>query len=79
MDIRIIDSKTARVVSSVTVDGNATDKALNPGALKWVSSAPLISSLGAWSNTPIDRAIRLCIDKAVDFVVNHSIKRGGKK
>jgi curli biogenesis system outer membrane secretion channel CsgG len=79
MDMRIIDSKTARVVSSVTVEGNATDKVLNPGALKWVSSAPLISSLSAWSNTPIDKAIRLCIDKAVDFVVNYSLERGGKK
>jgi len=79
MDVRIVDSKTGRVVSSITVEGNATDTVLSPGSLKWVSSSPLISSLSAWSNTPIDKAIRLCIDKAIDFIANYSLEKRGKK
>ena len=79
IDMRIIDSKTGRVVSNVTVEGKATDSLISTGMLRWVGAGPLVSSLKAWSNTPIDKAIRLCIDKAVDFIVNYSAKKGGKK
>ncbi|OGD10076.1 MAG: hypothetical protein A2Y86_02420, partial [Candidatus Aminicenantes bacterium RBG_13_62_12] len=52
LDLRIVDSATGRIVSSVTVEGQATDTALNAGALKYVGVSPLISGLKAWSNTP---------------------------
>ncbi len=79
VDLRIIDSKTGRVVSTVTVEGKATDSLISTGMLRWVGAGPLASSLRAWSNTPIDKAIRICIDKAVDFIVNYSMKKGGEK
>ena len=74
MDIRIVDTKTARVVSFVTVEGKATDAHIDTSVLRWVGAGPLVSSLKAWSNTPMDKAIRLCIEKAVDFIVNYSMK-----
>ncbi len=79
IDMRIIDSKTGRVVSSVTVEGKATDTLISTGMLRWVGAGPLASSLRAWSNTPIDKAIRICIDRAVDYIVNYSMQRGNKR
>lgn len=74
LDMRIVDSTSGRVVSSVTVEGQATDVALNAGVLKYIGVSPLISGLKAWSNTPMDKAIRLCLEKAVEHVVNYSMK-----
>lgn len=78
IDMRIVDSATGRIVSSVKVEGAATDVALDAGALKYVGVSPLVSGLSAWSNTPMDKAIRVCLEKAVDYVVSYGLK-GGKK
>lgn len=77
LDLRIVDSATGRIVSSVTVEGSATDAALNAGVLRYVGVSPLISSLRAWSKTPMDKAIRLCLEKAVEHIVTYSM-RGSK-
>jgi len=74
LDLRIVDSTTGRIVSSVTVEGSATDAALNAGVLRYVGVSPLISGLRAWSNTPMDKAIRLCLEKAVEHIVTYSMK-----
>jgi curli biogenesis system outer membrane secretion channel CsgG len=78
LDLRIIDSKTSRVVTSVTVEGQATDTSIGVGLLKWVGGIPMVMSLSAWNNTPVDKAIRICLDKAVDYIVNYSMK-GSKR
>ena len=74
LDMRIVDSTTGRVVSSVTVEGKATDVALNAGVLKYIGVSPLVSGLKAWSNTPMDKAIRTCLEKAVEYIINYSMK-----
>jgi len=79
LDLRIVDSKTARIVSSVTVKGDATDATISTGVLKYIGAGPLASGLSLWSKTPMDGAIRLCLDKAVDYIVTHSLKKGVKK
>ena len=78
LDMRIVDSTTGRIVSSIKVEGAATDTALNAGVLKYVGVSPLISGLKAWSNTPMDKAIRVCLEKAVDHIISYGMK-GGKK
>jgi len=78
IDMRIVDSTTARVVASVTVEGSATDFALDAGILKYIGVGPIISGLRAWSNTPVDKAIRLCLEKAVDYIITYSMK-GAKR
>jgi len=70
IDLKIVDSRTARVVAGTTVEGKATDAYLNTSALKYVGMSPLYS-LEVWNNTPMGSAIRLCIDKAVDYIVLH--------
>jgi curli biogenesis system outer membrane secretion channel CsgG len=78
IDLRIVDSQTSRVLTSVKVEGQATDTAVGVGLLKWVGGIPMVMSLSAWNKTPMDKAIRICLDKAVDYIVNYSLK-GSKK
>jgi len=74
IDLRIVDSKTSRVLTSVKVEGAATDAHIGIGLLKWMGGIPMVQSLGAWSKTPMDKALRICLDKAVDYIVNYSMK-----
>jgi len=70
IDLRIVDSRTSRVVKATTVEGKATDAYLDTSVLKYVGMSPLYA-LEVWNNTPIGSAIRLCIDKAVEYIVLH--------
>jgi curli biogenesis system outer membrane secretion channel CsgG len=69
IDIRIIDTKTSQIVAATSVEGKSTSF----GAMgsTWVGrSLPI--SLGGFSNTPIEKAIRVCIQKAVEYVVSQT-------
>jgi hypothetical protein len=55
-------------LATTTVEGKATDINLNTKMLKYAGVSPLYS-LEIWNNTPVGSAIRLCIDKAVDYIV----------
>jgi curli biogenesis system outer membrane secretion channel CsgG len=79
IDLRIVDARTSRIVASVTVEGKATDTAIGIGLLKWVGGIPMVMSLSAWNNTPMDKAIRICLDKAVDYIVTTSLGKGAGK
>jgi curli biogenesis system outer membrane secretion channel CsgG len=59
----------------VTVTGDSKDIALGTGVLKWIGAGPLASGLSMWARTPMDSAIRLCLDKAVDHIVRYSLKK----
>jgi curli biogenesis system outer membrane secretion channel CsgG len=69
IDLRIIDAKTSRVIAATSVEGEATD--VNLGGLLggFGSSGALVGSLGGWKNTPTEKALRVCIQKAVEFIV----------
>ena len=72
IDIRIVDARTSRVVAATTVEGKATDVSLGVEVLKYLQAdTPLSIGLSAWNNTPIGSAIRLCIDRAVDYIVRN--------
>lgn len=68
IDLRIIDAKTSRIVAATSVEGTATD--VNLGSLLggYGSAGALVGSLAGWKNTPIEKALRICIQKAVEFV-----------
>ncbi len=69
MDIRIIDAKTSQIVAATSVEGNATNVALG-GATRIGGSLPV--ALGGFSKTPIEKAIRICIQKAVEYIVSQT-------
>jgi curli biogenesis system outer membrane secretion channel CsgG len=64
VNIRILDARTGRVVSATTVEGTAgkTSVGLYVGG-------DLPFGLGAYKKTPMETAIRNCIQAAVDHVV----------
>ncbi len=64
-DIRLIDTNTGRVVASTNVNATAT-------SYTGMIGSSMGSGLGAYSNTPMETAIREMIQRAVDFVVTQT-------
>ena len=69
MDLRIIDAKTSQIVGVATVEGSATSFGAG-GATTIGGSLPI--GLGGFSKTPTEKAIRVCIQKAVDYIVSRT-------
>ena len=65
INLRIVDARTGRIVNSTTVDG--TSGAAGVGLV--FTTSPLPIGLGAWSKTPMEEAIRNCIEEAVRHIV----------
>jgi curli biogenesis system outer membrane secretion channel CsgG len=65
IDVRVIDTKTSRVLAATTVEGSATDI----GGLIGIGGGHLGGGLGGWSKTPLEKALRICIQEAVNFIV----------
>jgi curli biogenesis system outer membrane secretion channel CsgG len=70
IDLRVIDTKTSRVVAATSVEGEATD--VNMGGLLGgaTGGGALAGSLSGWKNTPVEKALRICIKKAVAFMAS---------
>lgn len=64
VNIRILDARTGRVVSATTVEGTASKSQVG---LVFTGDMPF--GLGAYKKTPMETAIRNCIQAAVDHVV----------
>lgn len=69
IDLRIIDSRTSRILAATSVEGEATD--VNLGGLLggYGSAGALAGGLSGWKNTPTEKALRECIKEAVNFIV----------
>jgi curli biogenesis system outer membrane secretion channel CsgG len=72
IDLRLVDARTSRIVAATSVEGTATD--VNLGGLLGGSGSnvALAGSLGGWSKTPMEKALRICLNKAVEFVVSQT-------
>jgi curli biogenesis system outer membrane secretion channel CsgG len=66
IDIRIIDMKTSQIVAATSVEGSATSFG---GGVATRLGGALPVGLGGFSKTPTEKAIRVCIQAAVDYVV----------
>jgi len=69
LDIRIIDAKTSQIVAATSVEGDARSFSVG-GSTYLGGRVPL--SLGGISNTPIEKAIRVCINKAVEYIATRT-------
>lgn len=67
IDIRIIDAKTSQIVAATNVQGSASSFGLG-GATRLGGTLPV--ALGGFSKTPTEKAIRVCIEEAVRYVVS---------
>jgi len=69
IDIRIIDMKTSQIVAAASVEGSASSFGLG-GRTTIGGSLPV--SLNGFNNSPIEKAIRVCIQKAVEYIVSQT-------
>jgi len=67
LDIRIVDTSTSEVLAATRVQGQASDVA---GGIMagFLGSWGLGGGLSAYANTPMEKAIRICIIEAVRYV-----------
>lgn len=65
INIRIVDAATGRVVNATTVEG--TSGSAGVGLI--FTTSPLPIGLGAWAKTPMEKAMRQCIEAAVNHIV----------
>ena len=67
LDIRIIDSSSSEVLAATRVQGQASDIG---GAIMagFLGSWGLGGGLSAYANTPMEKAIRVCIIEAVRYI-----------
>ena len=72
IDLRIIDARTSRIVAATTVEGRATDIAGAIGGVIGGGSSRLGVGLGLFRNTPMEKAVRVCLAKAVQFIVSRT-------
>ncbi len=69
--IKMVDAKTGRRIASEQIEGKATDIE----GLAGLSRGTLAGSLSGYSNTPMEKAIRIAIDNAVKLVVAKTPER----
>lgn len=68
IDVRIIDTRTSRILQAATIEGRATDF----GGAFAIIGGSLGGGLSGWSKTPMEKALRVCIAKAVEFITNRT-------
>lgn len=69
INLRIVDAKTGRVVNATTVEGTSA----TAGVGLIFTRNPLPVGLGGWTKTPMETAIRNCIETAVRHIANTKI------
>ena len=69
VNLRIVDAKTGRVVNATTVEGRSG----SVGVGLVFATNPLPIGLGGWSKTPMESAIRNCIETAVQHITNSKL------
>lgn len=67
LDIRIVDTSTSEVLAATRVQGQATDVAGGFMA-GFMGGFGLGGGLTAYANTPMEKAIRICIIEAVRYI-----------
>ncbi|RMA97921.1 CsgG/HfaB family protein [Hydrogenothermus marinus] len=72
MDLRLVDVRTRRIVAATTVEGKASS--FNVGGLGAGFTGGLIlgGGLSVYKNTPMEKAVRVLIDKSVDFIAKRT-------
>ncbi len=66
IDVRVIDAQTSRILGATSVEGEATDVNLGGG----LSGSTFSAGLSGWKNTPMEKAVRICINKAAQFIAS---------
>ncbi len=66
MDIKLIDIRTRRIIKAMSLEGKASKWSAEAAGGGWVNDVALAGALGAYSNEPMESAVRDVLAKAVD-------------
>jgi len=72
LDLRVIDTRTSRIVAATTVTGKTSDFGIGVGGGGWGRHSMMGGSLGVFKNTPMEKAVRQCLAAAIAFVVSRT-------
>ena len=72
IDIRVVDTVRGRILAAGRVEGKATDYQYGVGTVIGGGSSVMPISLGGYANTPMEKAIRVCIDNAVQYICSQT-------
>ncbi len=72
IDVRAVDVRTGRVLVAQRIPGTAQSYSAGLGARISAGGLSMPVGLGAFRNTPMELAIRDCIQKATYFVINQT-------
>jgi len=67
LDIRVVDTSTSEVLAATRVQGQASDVA-GGFMMGFMGNWALGGGLSAYANTPMEKAIRVCIIEAVRYI-----------
>jgi curli biogenesis system outer membrane secretion channel CsgG len=70
IDLRVVDARTSRVVAATSVEATAADFDLS--GLEPLPGSKLGAGLSVHARTPMEKAIRLALHQAVEFVSNET-------
>ena len=70
IDLRAVDTETGRILLATRVEGKARDWNVRVQTVVGGGSSLMPVSLGTYHNTPMEKAIRYCIDAAVDYLAS---------
>ena len=71
IDIRIVDSRTSRILNATSVEGKAGDIGVALGGM----FGGLLAGIGGGYKTPIQKAVRACMIKAVNWIADNLLKK----
>ncbi len=66
IDLKVTDTRTGRIVAATTVEGKSTDWVAGLGAA--IGGVPIPFGLVGYQKTPAEKAIRVVIVKAVEYL-----------
>ncbi|MCM8611413.1 CsgG/HfaB family protein [Accumulibacter sp.] len=75
IDVRVIDIATGRVLASKRIEGRASASQTSIGATLSRRGTAIPVSLGAFRNTPMEAAIRDCVQQASEYITSSTPKK----
>jgi curli biogenesis system outer membrane secretion channel CsgG len=70
--MRVIDAKSSRILAATTVEGSATDIGGMGGFAIGGGLTELGIGLGGFAKTPMEKAVRITLREAVNFIASQT-------
>jgi len=70
LDLKLIDIRQRRVIFASNVEGKSTSWGVGGHGGGWGRDGSLIGGLGIYANTPMEKAIRVCLNNVVEEIAN---------